>query len=91
MFKAILKSVPSWWRGGPGAVGTSSSNLFSLMVEPRDRHGGFFRATIVFATLLIVPSLGLFAAIDALPALAVHKKLRNDEGRAGESRSRKAT
>ena len=76
MFKAILKSVLV---GGVAALVLwyEFEHLFSLMVEPLETGMADFSATIVFATLLIVLSLGLLAAIDVPFQLwQYHKKLR---------------
>jgi flagellar biosynthetic protein FlhB len=76
MFKAILKSVLV---GGVAALVLwfEFEHLFSLMVEPLETGMADFSATVVFATLLIVLSLGLLAAIDVPFQLwQYQKKLR---------------
>ena len=92
MFKAILKSVLV---GGVAALVLwfEFEHLFSLMVEPLETGMADFSATIVFATLLIVLSLGLLAAIDVPFQLwQYHKKLRmTKEEVSARARSRKAT
>ncbi len=76
MVKAILKSLLV---GGVASLVLwhNKEHLFDLMVEPLETGMADFSATVVFAALLIVCSLGLLALMDVPFQLwQYHKKLR---------------
>ena len=75
-------------RGRPGAVVRVRAPVQPDGRAPRDRHGGF-SATIVFATLLVVLSLGLLAAIDVPFQLWQYHEAAHDEGRGRSARARR--